>query len=71
LQKWVDQIDPKGLGVNFTNILQTAFTHADPKSAKNTVKLSVFFALLGSEHVKAARKMSVKLIPGYLVSLKN
>jgi hypothetical protein len=24
-------------GVNFTNILQAAFTNADPESAKNTV----------------------------------
>jgi len=32
-------------GVNFTNILHTAFTCADPKSAKNTVKLLVFYAL--------------------------
>ncbi len=29
-------------GVNFTNILRAAFTHADLKSAKNTVKLPVF-----------------------------
>ena len=29
-------------GVNFTNILRAAFTHADPKSAKKTVKLSSF-----------------------------
>ncbi len=36
--------------------------HADPKSAKNTVKLSVFFVLLGSLHVKVVNKMFVKLI---------
>ena len=29
-------------GVNFTNILHTAFTCADPKSTKKTVKLSSF-----------------------------
>ena len=28
--------------VNFTNIPQAAFTHADPKSAKKTVKFSSF-----------------------------
>ncbi len=38
-------------------------THADPKRAKNTMKSSVFFALLGSALVKAVRKMLVKLIP--------
>jgi len=47
-------------GVNFTNILRAAFTTADPKSAKNTLKTSVFFALLGSESVKAFHKMFVK-----------
>jgi len=34
-------------GVNFTNILSKAFTHADPKSTKYTAKSTVFFALLG------------------------
>jgi len=34
--------------VDFTNILQAAFKRTDLKSAKNTVKPSVFFALLGS-----------------------
>jgi len=32
-------------GVNFTNILRAAFMLAHPKSTKNAVKLSVFFAL--------------------------
>ena len=32
----------KTSGVNFTNVLQAAFTGADPKSAKKTVKLSSF-----------------------------
>ncbi len=31
--------------VDFTNILFKVFTRADPKSAKNTVKPSVFLAL--------------------------
>ena len=35
----------------------------DPKSAKKTVKLSSFIALLGSGRVKAARRMLVKLTP--------
>jgi len=34
---------------------------ADPKSAKHTVISFVFFALLGSVHIKAARKILVKL----------
>jgi len=40
-------------GVNFTNILRAAFAQADPKSAKNIVKLSVFFTA----------KMLMKLTP--------
>jgi len=50
-------------GVDFTKILRAAFPLVDPKSAKNTVKPSVFFMLLGFVHVKAARKMLVKLTP--------
>jgi len=34
-------------GVNFPNILLEAFMSADPKSAKNTVKPSVFFCAFG------------------------
>jgi len=35
----------------------------DPKSTKNTVKPSVFFAILGFVHVKAAGKTLVKSTP--------
>jgi len=31
-------------GVDFVNILPSAFTHADPKRAKKTDGLTVFFA---------------------------
>ena len=61
--------------VNFTNILQAVFTRADPKSAEKTVKLSSFFALLGSSRVEAAHRTLVKLtlmvnlIPGRLIFL--
>jgi len=51
-------------GVNFIIILLAAFACADPKSAKKTYNLTVFFAILGSAHVKAACKMLMKLIPG-------
>ena len=37
-RQWVYPIT----GVNFTNVLQAAFTNPDPKSAKKTVKLSTF-----------------------------
>ena len=52
-------------GVNFTNVLWAAFTPADPKSAKKLLNLTVFFALLGSACVKAARRMLVKLTPDW------
>jgi len=41
-------------GVNFTNILRAAFTHADPKSARKTDGLTEVLALLGSLRIKAA-----------------
>ncbi len=39
-------VDPRP-GVNFTNILQAAFTLVDPKSVKNTVQSSVSFYAFG------------------------
>jgi len=53
--------------MNFTNILSAAFMRVDPKSAKKTDNLTVFFALLGSAPVKAAHKMLVKLTSGGLI----
>jgi len=50
--------------VKFINILCKALTHEDLKSAKKTDNLTLFFALLGFECIKAARKMFVKLTPG-------
>ena len=46
--------------VNFINVFQAAFVSADPKSTKKTDNLSVFFALLGSARVKAARGTLMK-----------
>ncbi len=51
------------MSISSTCLLK-AFTSADPKSAKNTVKLSVFFVLSGSSQAKASRKMLVKSTPG-------
>jgi hypothetical protein len=51
-------------GVTFIYILQVAaFTRTDFKSAKNTVKLSVFFVLLGFSQAKAASRILMKLTP--------
>jgi len=49
-------------GVNLTNVLRTAFMLVDPKSIKNTVKLSVSF--LGSASVKAVHRTLMKLSSG-------
>jgi len=56
-------------GVNFINVLLTALTHTDPKSVKKTVKLSIFFTLLGSTREKALCKMWVKLTPFMFLQL--
>ncbi len=53
-------------GVNFINVLQAAFTQADPKRVKKTVNLSVFFTLSGSVRAKAAHRTLMKLTPGSL-----
>jgi len=54
-------------GVNFTNNLQAAFTRADPKSTKKTDNLTVFFALSGPAHTKAARRMLMTSNPDGLL----
>jgi len=46
-----------------TTFYAMLFTCTNPKSAKNTVKLSVFFGFLGSVQVKVVHKMLVKLTP--------
>jgi len=50
-------------GVNFINILQADFAHQIPKPQKDWYN---FFALLGSECVKAARRTWMKLTPDEL-----
>ncbi len=47
-------------GVIFTNVLHAAFMLVDPKSVKNTVKLSIFFTLLGSTSVKAVDEIDTR-----------
>jgi hypothetical protein len=54
-------------GVDFTNILLAALMGSDTKSTKNTVKLLVFFALLGSLHAKVECKILVKLTQGAFI----
>ncbi len=53
-------------GANFINVLRAAFTI--PKSTKKTVKMSVFFSILGSAGAKSARRTLIKLNPGVNVN---
>ncbi len=46
---------------NFSLSIYCNIASADPKSTKNAVKLSVFFVLSGSTHVKVACKTLMKL----------
>ncbi len=41
-------------GVNFVNVLQEAFAHKDPESAKKTDNLTVIVSVSGSVRAKAA-----------------
>ncbi len=51
-------------GLNFINVLCTAFTFVDPKSVKDTDDFTVFFTLLGSTSTKAVSGTLMKLTPG-------
>ncbi len=51
----------KTLGLNFINIICTAFTHADLKSIKFQLSCQYLFTLLGSTCVKASGRMLMKL----------
>jgi len=48
-------------GVNFINILLTAFTREDPKRIKIQTSCQYLFALYGAGRIKAACKMFMKL----------
>jgi hypothetical protein len=50
-------------GVNFTNILRTAFAHVDPKSVKRYWGFDWILTLLGATSVKAVRRTLMKLRP--------
>ncbi len=52
-------------GVNFINVLRSAFMLIDPESKKNTVKSTVpFYLLSGSAGIKAVCRMLMKLTTG-------
>jgi len=51
-------------GLNFINVLLTAFTLIDPKSIKRHWWLNCIFTLLGSTRAKAVQRTLMKLTPG-------
>jgi hypothetical protein len=62
-RKFLDT-DPFSIKGQFYQRFTTSFYASRSRKRKNTVKLSVFFALLGSVHEKAARRLLMKLTPG-------
>jgi hypothetical protein len=53
-----------GSGLNFINVLRTAFTPVAPKSVRIQSSSQYLFTLLGSTSAKAVCKTLVKLTPG-------
>ena len=47
--------------VNFIYMFMSSFYACRSQKCKKLIELTLFFAVLGSVHVKAARKMLVKL----------
>jgi hypothetical protein len=59
-------LEIKNPGVNFINILRTAFTIVDPESIKKIDNVTVFLTLLGSGRVKVVLRTLMKLSPDRL-----
>ncbi len=51
-------------GLDFINVLRTAFTPVGPKSVKRYQRLDWVLTLLGPTSVKAVRRTLMKLTPG-------
>jgi hypothetical protein len=54
-------------GLNFINVLSTAFTRVDPESVRIQSNPQYLFTFLGSTYAKAARKMLMKSTPARLL----
>jgi hypothetical protein len=52
------------LGLDFINVLRTAFTHVVPQSVRTQSSHQYLFTLLGPTSVKAVRRTLMKLSPG-------
>jgi len=66
---WMARCSPLG---SISPMFYVQFLRAQiPKAHKNTVKLSVFFALSESARIKAAHKRLMKLIPDLVDGFAN
>jgi len=52
-------------GINFINILRTAFTRTDPKCAKKTVKSAVSFGTFGTYGCKSCTENVDEIDPWF------
>ncbi len=52
-------------GLDFINIIRTAFTPVVPQSVRTQSSCQYLFTLLGPTSVKAVRRTLMKLTPGY------
>jgi len=51
------------LGLNFINVLRTAFMFADPKCTKKEVKLAVLFGTFGTYERKSCGSKILTYVP--------
>ena len=58
-------------GLNFINVLRTAFTHVDPESVRIQSNPQYLFTLLGSTCAKAVRRTLMKLTYGQIMTNEN
>ena len=69
--KYIYTFNKYTTGVIFINVFTCSFYACRSQQRKKLLELTVFFALSGSESVKAESKMLVKLTPGlFFLSLK-
>ncbi len=58
-----NSVTERRTGVNFINVLRTAFALVDPKSVRTQSSRQYLFTLLGSTSVKAVRRTLMKPTP--------
>jgi len=63
MEEALDLVEVTLLGLNFINVLRTAFTRLDPESVIIQSNPQYLFMHLGSTCAKAVRRTLVKLTP--------